>query len=91
MENEKDKESSAYYWRKYCGSQKSVDDFLWRSTDHGPTWSDKEIKEAVQGVCKNLTQIIRRQESRGRLSPYLQDFNPKHTKKKLIEYIKKHI
>ena len=91
MNGEIDKESAEYQWTKYLGSQKNVEDFLWRSTDHGPAWSEKEIKEAVQAVCKSLTRIVRQQKSRGRVEPYLKDFNPKYTKKKLIEYIKKHI
>jgi len=87
-----DKNSAEYQWAKYLGSQ-SVEDFMWRSTDHGPEWSEKEIKEAVHDFCENLKRVARRQEARaeGYKTLILKDFNPKKTKKKLIEYIKKYI
>lgn len=85
-----DKKSAEYQWAKYLGSQR-VEDFMWRSTDHGPEWSEKEIKVAVDGFCKNLTRIARREVAQGRAEQHLKDFDPKKTKKKLIEYIKKNI
>jgi len=85
-----DKDSAEYQWLKYLGSQR-VEDFMWRSTDHGPEWSEKEIKEAVDGFCKNLKRIERRGVAYGRPEEHLKDFAPKKTKKKLIEYIKKNI
>ena len=85
-----DKNSAEYQWAKYLANQR-VEDFMYLSTDHGPEWSEKEIKEAVDAFCKNLTRIKRREVAEGRVKEHLKDFKPKKTKKKLIEYIKKNI
>ncbi len=86
----KDKKSAEYQWLRWLGSQK-VEDFMWRSTDHGPEWSEKEIKEAVKYFCKNLKRIERNTAAKGGDGEYLKDCDTKTTKKKLIEYIKKNI
>ena len=86
-----DKESSEWQWRKYFGSQ-SVEDAMWRSTSHGPEWTQKEIKEAVNELLKNLKRIKYNVAVHGRVEDFRKNFAPdKNVKKKLLEYIKKHI
>jgi len=85
-----DKESAEYQWAKYVGPKK-VEDFMWNSASHGPEWSEKEIKEAVQGLVENIKRIKKHAETMGRPEEHLKDFVPKKTKKKILEYIKKHI
>ena len=82
-----DKESVEWEWRKYFGSQR-VEDVMWRSTDHGPEWTQKEIKEAVNEKFKSLKRLGNNVPGIGNM----EDYAPKkNTKKKLIEYIKKNI
>ncbi len=76
-----DKDSPEYHWLMYL-HKKRADDFMWQSTDHGPGWTDKEIKKAVNEFINNFKQT-----TSGKA--YLKDFNPQKSKKKLIEYIKK--
>ncbi len=86
-----DKESAEWQWRKYFGSQR-VEDALWRSTSHGPEWTQKEIKEAVNEVLKNLKRIKYHTSVHGSVEDFRKNFAPDKTvKKKLIEYIKRNL
>ena len=90
-DNIPDKDSAEYQWRKYFGPQR-VEDFMWKSTSHGPEWKEKEIKEAVNYYVKSLKRIEQRAKASGRAGEFLRLVDPKKVPKKtLIEYIKKNI
>jgi hypothetical protein len=85
-----DKNSPEYYWYHFAANQK-VNDFLYRSTDHGPEWTENEIENAVVELINNIKKSLQQAKVMLRDQKLFKDFNPKKKKKKLLEYIKKYI